>query len=62
MKVNVRNQNVKIGYGKAIVVCNFKQFCEQTEWINKGLIQKKVQEYAKYIEIKKELKAKGLIQ
>lgn len=51
-------QNTK---GNVIQVCNFKQFCEQRDWINKGLIQNKVQEYAKYIELKKELKAKGLI-
>ena len=62
MKVNLRNQKVKIGYGKAIQVCNFKQICEQLDWKQKGLIQERVQEYAKYIEIKKELKAKGLIQ
>ena len=50
-----------VGYGKAIVICNFKQICEQYDWIKKGLIQNKVQEYDKYIEIKNELKLKGLI-
>lgn len=64
MKTYARVKNPYAKYqtkGNVIVVCNFKQMCEQYDWIKKGLIQKKEIEYAKYIQIKKELKTKGLI-
>jgi len=64
MKVNLRAKRYG-GYKteqNVMVACNYKQFCEQYDWIKKGLIQNKEIEYAKYIQIKKELKAKGLIQ
>jgi hypothetical protein len=65
MKVNLRAKKRYGGYktGQNVVVyCNFKNMFEQYQWIKKGLIQNKEIEYAKYIQIKKELKAKGLIQ
>jgi hypothetical protein len=61
MKIYARQKTRKVAYGKAILGTTLDQYMKQIVWKQKGLIENITHEYAKYIEIKKELKAKGLI-
>lgn len=62
MKTYAREKRVKlVGAKNELIATTFKQYVEQVEWKEKGWIEKITYEYAKYIEMKKELKAKGLI-
>jgi hypothetical protein len=47
--------------GKVMVSTGLENYMLLIEWKNKGLIQELTNDYEKFVEIKKELKAKGLI-
>ena len=47
--------------GKVMVGTGLDNYMLLIQWKNKGLIQELTNDYEKFLEIKKELKAKGLI-
>jgi hypothetical protein len=54
-------RNLNAPKGKVMVSTGFENYMLLIEWKNKGLIQELTNDYEKFVEIKKELKAKGLI-
>lgn len=62
MKVYARQKTRKVVYGKAVLGITNEQFMKQIDWVNKGWIKTTTYLQENYIQIKKELKAKGLIQ
>lgn len=61
MKVYARQKTRKVVYGKVVLGITNEQFMKQIDWVNKGWIKKTTYLQEEYIQIKKELKAKGLI-
>jgi len=62
MKVYARQKTRKVVYGKAMLGITNEQLMKQIDWVNKGWIKTTTYLQENYIQIKKELKAKGLIQ
>jgi len=62
MKVYARQKTRKVVYGKVVLGITNEQFMKQIDWVNKGWIKTTTYLQENYIQIKKELKAKGLIQ
>lgn len=62
MKVYARQKTRKVVYGKVVLGITNEQFMKQIDWVNKGWIKKTTYLQEEYIQIKKELKAKNLIQ
>jgi len=62
MKVYARQKTRKVVYGKVVLGITNEQLMKQIDWVNKGWIKKTTYLQQEYIQIKKELKAKNLIQ
>lgn len=65
MKIYARQKTrgfKKVINTKAILGITLDQYMKQLTWKQKGLIENTTHLYEKYIQIKKELKAKNLIQ
>ena len=62
MKVYARQKTRKVVYGKVVLGITNEQFMKQIDWVNKGWIKKTTYLQQEYIQIKKELKEKNLIQ